>query len=159
MNLPARLFLATLILLFPLGASADEDRSRRPAHTLAGELVLQALGLIGTPYRYGGSDPGEGLDCSGLVRHVFRQAVGSELPRTAVEISRLGIPIHPDELQPGDLVFYNTLRQAFSHVGIYLGENRFVHAPASGGQVRIEHMDGRYWKSRFNGARRLMQAE
>ena len=125
----------------------------------ASELALQAMAMIGIRYKYGGSEPESGLDCSGLVRYVFKQVWGTELPRTSEEISRLGEHIDKNNLQPGDLVFYNTLRRGFSHVGIYLGDNKFVHAPSGGGQVRIESMDVNYWKKRFNGARRINQAE
>lgn len=124
----------------------------------AQELVLRALTFVGVSYRRGGESPETGFDCSGLVRHVFREAVGLVLPRTSRDISRLGENIRPDELQPGDLVFFNTLRRGFSHVGIYLGEHRFVHAPASGGEVRVEDMRQNYWSKRFNGARRIATA-
>ena len=120
------------------------------------ELVLRALSLLGVHYRFGGSSPDTGLDCSGLVRHVFREAVGMVLPRRAVEISRAGEVIDPAQLRPGDLVFYNTLRRAFSHVGIYIGDGRFVHAPSRGGGVRVEDMSDGYWRARFNGARRVL---
>lgn len=119
------------------------------------ELAIQAMGMIGIPYRYGGNEPENGLDCSGLVRYVFKQTWGAELPRTSEEISQLGEHVDAHELQPGDLVFYNTLRRAFSHVGIYLGNNKFVHASSKGGRVRIADMDAGYWKKRFNGARRI----
>lgn len=115
------------------------------------------MSMIGIRYRYGGNAPESGLDCSGLVRYVFKQVTGAELPRTSEEISRVGQTVEPGELQPGDLVFYNTLRRGFSHVGIYLGDNKFIHAPSAGGQVRIERMDISYWKNRFNGARRINQ--
>lgn len=95
------------------------------------------------------------MDCSGLVRYVFKEAWNADLPRTSEEISRVGQRIEVQDLQPGDLVFYNTLKRAFSHVGIYLGGNRFIHSPARGGEVRIESMDVGYWKKRFNGARRI----
>lgn len=121
----------------------------------ASELALHAMTMIGIRYQYGGNVPESGLDCSGLVRYVFKQVTGAELPRTSEEISRVGQNVEPSELQPGDLVFYNTLRRGFSHVGIYLGDNRFIHAPSAGGKVRIERMDISYWKSRFNGARRI----
>lgn len=121
----------------------------------ASELAVRALGMLGIRYKYGGTDPESGVDCSGLVRYVFKDAWGADLPRTSEEMSRLGEKVDARELQPGDLVFYNTLRRSFSHVGIYLGENRFIHAPSGGGQVRIESMDGSYWKKRFNGARRV----
>ena len=121
----------------------------------ASELVMQAMGTIGISYRRGGNGPESGFDCSGLVRHVFKEAWGNTLPRTAAEISRVGKQIMPQDLQPGDLVFYNTLRKGFSHVGIYLGDNKFIHSPSSGGQVRIESMELGYWKQRFDGARRI----
>lgn len=121
----------------------------------ASELAVRALGMLGIRYKYGGTEPESGVDCSGLVRFVFKDTWGTELPRTSEEMSRFGEKVDAHELQPGDLVFYNTLRRSFSHVGIYLGENRFIHAPSGGGQVRIESMDVNYWKKRFNGARRV----
>jgi cell wall-associated NlpC family hydrolase len=123
--------------------------------TNAQELVVRALSFVGIGYRRGGESPDTGFDCSGLVRHVYRESLGLILPRTSQDISRLGETVRRDELQPGDLVFFNTLRRRFSHVGIYLGEHRFVHAPASGGEVRVEDMRQSYWTKRFNGARRL----
>jgi cell wall-associated NlpC family hydrolase len=125
----------------------------------ASELALHAMGMIGIRYKYGGTLPENGLDCSGLVRYLFKEVWGTELPRTSEEISRLGEKVNTNELEPGDLVFYNTLRRGFSHVGIYLGDNKFIHAPSGGGQVRIENMDVGYWKNRFNGARRINQSE
>ena len=120
-----------------------------------GELVVNALGLLGISYRLGGNTPSSGFDCSGMVRYVFQNALGLSLPRRAEEISRVGTKIARDELKPGDLVFYKTLRQAFSHVGIYLGNNRFIHAPSSGGAVRVDDMSESYWAARFTGARRV----
>lgn len=125
----------------------------------ASELTMRAIGMLGIRYKYGGNTPETGLDCSGLVRYVFKEVLGKELPRTSEEISQLGEHVDSHNLQPGDLVFYNTLRRGFSHVGIYLGDNKFIHAPSSGGQVRIESMNINYWKNRFNGARRLHQTE
>jgi cell wall-associated NlpC family hydrolase len=122
------------------------------------DIVMQALSLLGTPYRYGGASPETGFDCSGLVRHVFASVLDHDLPRRSEEISRYGAPVARADLQPGDLVFFNTLRRAFSHVAIYIGEGRFIHAPARNGRVRIEGMDDRYWATRFNGARRLVDA-
>ncbi len=124
----------------------------------AGDLMMRALSLIGVRYRYGGNSPQTGLDCSGLVRLVFQDTLGLILPRRAEEMSRVGAAVPKSELQPGDLVFYNTLRRTFSHVGIYLGEGRFIHAPASGGKVRIENMHMPYWTQRFNGARRVQDS-
>ena len=121
----------------------------------ASELALRSMGMLGIHYRLGGNTPESGLDCSGLVRHVFKEAWGAILPRTSEEISQVGLKIEKHDLQPGDLVFYNTLRRSFSHVGIYLGDSKFIHSPSSGGQVRIESMDVAYWKARFSGARRI----
>lgn len=142
----------------PMEASTTTTRLQ-DLTTRASELAVQALSMIGIRYKYGGTAPESGLDCSGLVRYVFKESWGKELPRTSEEMSRLGEKVNTQELQPGDLVFYNTLRRAFSHVGIYLGDNRFIHAPSGGGQVRIESMDMSYWKKRFNGARRISQQE
>lgn len=119
------------------------------------DLAFFALSLAGIHYKYGGSTPDSGLDCSGLVRYVFKEVLGEELPRSAEEISNVGNAIDLRELQPGDLVFFNTLKRSFSHVGIYLGENKFIHSPATGGKVRVENMTLQYWKKRFNGARRI----
>lgn len=118
-------------------------------------LVTKAVDFIGVRYKRGGNTPEQGLDCSGLVRLVFKDALDVHLPRTSFEISRAGEKIEPHELQPGDLVFYNTLRRGYSHVGIYMGDQKFIHSPSSGGQVRIENMELTYWKKRFNGARRI----
>lgn len=125
----------------------------------ASDLVMHAMGMLGIHYKYGGTTPETGMDCSGLVRYVFKESWGTDLPRTSIEISKIGARVEPKDLQPGDLVFYNTLRRGFSHVGIYLGDNRFIHSPARGGEVRIESMDLQYWKKRFNGARRIKEPE
>jgi cell wall-associated NlpC family hydrolase len=119
-------------------------------------LALFAVGLAGIQYKYGGNSPDVGMDCSGLVRYVFKEILDRDLPRSSEEISHVGNAIEDHDLQPGDLVFFNTLKRAFSHVGIYLGENKFIHSPASGGKVRIENMSVHYWKQRFNGARRII---
>jgi cell wall-associated NlpC family hydrolase len=123
--------------------------------TATRELVMQALGYLGIRYKYGGNSPDTGFDCSGLVRYVVNQAVGVALPRDARAIAQMGAQVNTDELQPGDLVFFNTMKRPFSHVGIYIGDQRFIHAPASGGAVELVNMGERYWASRFNGARRL----
>lgn len=121
----------------------------------AREVLVNALSLTGIRYKYGGNSPETGFDCSGFVRYVFKQATSLTLPHSAVAISQLGKTVLKDELQPGDLVFFNTLKSTFSHVGIYLGNNRFIHSPSSGGQVRIESMQDNYWAKRFDGAQRL----
>lgn len=119
------------------------------------EALLQALLAIGIDYSRGGRSPATGFDCSGLVAYVFREAWGIRLPATTAAQSRAGVPVSLAELQAGDLLFYDTLQRPYSHVGIYLGEGRFVHAPKSGAQVRIESLQSAYWTARFNGARRI----
>lgn len=121
----------------------------------AREVLVNALSLTGVRYQYGGNSPETGFDCSGFVRYVFKQATTLTLPRSALAISQLGTTVPKDELQPGDLVFFNTLKSTFSHVGIYLGNNRFIHSPSSGGKVRVESMQDGYWAKRFNGAQRI----
>jgi len=128
------------------------------AWSSAQDLTEFALGLIGVDYKFGGNSPETGLDCSGLVRYVFQQVTGVTLPRTAREMSRVGDQVARDDLKPGDLVFFNTRRFAFSHVGIYLGDNRFIHAPARGREVEVATFDKSFWQQRFNGARRLAGA-
>jgi hypothetical protein len=124
--------------------------------TGAQDVTLYALGLIGVNYKFGGNTPDTGLDCSGLVRYVFQEVTGVTLPRTAREMSTLGSKVGAGDLKPGDLVFFNTRRFAFSHVGIYLGDNRFVHAPSQGSDVMISQLSQSYWQKHFNGARRLV---
>jgi cell wall-associated NlpC family hydrolase len=121
----------------------------------AADIVMHALGLLGVPYRWGGTDPRRGLDCSGLVVHVFQSVRGQALPRRAVDLSRAGEPVARHRLSAGDLVFFNTLGYANSHVAIYIGDGQFVHAPARRGVVRIEALDETYWRTRYNGARRI----
>ncbi len=117
---------------------------------------MRAMSLIGTPYRNGGASPSTGFDCSGLVAFVFGEVAGLRLPRSAEEQARVGREVARHELTPGDLVFFDTLRRPFSHVGIYLADVRFVHAPSSNGVVRTENLQDRYWAARWNGARRLL---
>jgi cell wall-associated NlpC family hydrolase len=119
------------------------------------ELVLQALSLLGVNYKFGGNSPETGLDCSGLVRLVFNKTLGLVLPRRSEEMTQVSQEVPAQEMQPGDLVFFNTLRKTFSHVGIYIGNGQFVHAPSKGKTVRVENMNTQYWKTRFDGARRI----
>ena len=121
----------------------------------AQDAIDSALDLLGIRYRRGGSSPEAGFDFSGFVSHVFREGLGLVLPRSSKEMSKSGEVVNRDELKPGDLVFFNTMRSAFSHVGIYLGDHQFVHAPRAGGRVRIEDLRDNYWVKRFNGARRV----
>ena len=122
----------------------------------AQDVAIYALGLIGVDYRFGGDTPESGVDCSGLVRYVFQQVTGVTLPRTSKELSRLGNKVASADLAPGDLVFFNTRRLPFSHVGIYLGDNRFIHAPSTGSEVEIAQLSENYWQQHFSGARRLV---
>jgi cell wall-associated NlpC family hydrolase len=121
----------------------------------ASELVLNAMGFLGVPYKFGGNSAETGFDCSGFVRAVFEESVGKVLPRRADEQAAATQPIERTELKPGDLVFFNTMRRAFSHVGIYVGDGKFIHSPRAGSTVRLEDMHKSYWETRFNGARRV----
>ncbi|MBC7786985.1 MAG: C40 family peptidase [Methylophilaceae bacterium] len=121
----------------------------------AQEVLINALSLTGIKYRYGGNSPDTGFDCSGFVRYVFMQATNLSLPPTARAISQLGRAVSKDKLQPGDLVFFNTLKSTFSHVGIYIGDNRFIHSPRAGGVVRVENLNADYWAKTYNGAKRV----
>ena len=125
----------------------------------ASELVVNAMGALGVPYRLGGTSAETGFDCSGFVRAMFQQTVGLMLPRRAEEQAAATAKIDKDELKPGDLVFFNTMRRSYSHVGIYVGEGKFIHSPRTGSQVRVESMNISYWQSRFNGARRVLASE
>lgn len=122
----------------------------------ATELVTTALGFLGVPYRYGGTSAETGFDCSGLVKTVYQDTLGLTLPRVAAQQAASTEKVARKDLQPGDLVFFNTMRRAFSHVGIYIGDGKFVHAPRTGAQVRVESLSGTYWKKRFTGARRVL---
>ena len=133
-----------------------------PAQAAASDVVIAAMSFIDRPYQAGGQSVQTGFDCSGFTRHVFGQTLGIDLPRSAQEqaqASALQAVPSRDELQPGDLVFFNTQQRAFSHVGIYLGDGRFIHAPRTGAQIRIERMSGAYWSGRYSGARRAAATE
>ena len=137
--------------------SHDERSLFERYTTNAQDLILKGLELVGINYRRGGTNPDSGVDCSGFVQIVFRDAVGLLLPRTAREQSQVGNVIDKTDLRPGDLVFFNTMRRAFSHVGIYLGNDQFLHAPRTGAEVRVEDMNQKYWIKRYNGARRIVE--
>ncbi len=136
-----------------VGERVHEGASR-VAHR-ASDLVVTAMGFLGVPYRRGGSSVETGFDCSGFVKAMYEQTVGLILPRRANEQAAATQKIDRKELQPGDLVFFNTLRRTFSHVGIYIGDNKFIHSPKPGAQVRVEDMGVPYWSTRFDGARRV----
>lgn len=142
-------------LLAEKGLLVRAAELRDSVATTASDLVMTAMGFLGVPYKRGGSDASVGFDCSGFVRSMYEQTIGLVLPRRAEEQARATTTISRDELRPGDLVFFNTMRRAFSHVGIYVGEGKFIHAPRSGARVRVEDMRAAYWNKRFNGARRV----
>ena len=150
-------FLSDKGLLTQLGDQIGQVR-----HTLterASELVVNAMGFLGVPYRRGGNSIETGFDCSGFVRAMYQQTVGLLLPRSADQQAAATQTIEKSELKPGDLVFFNTMRRAFSHVGIYVGDNKFIHSPKPGAEVRVDDMRSGYWQTRFNGARRVEQAQ
>jgi cell wall-associated NlpC family hydrolase len=118
-------------------------------------LITQAMDLLGVPYRKGGNTESTGFDCSGFVRHLYEKSVGQLLPRRAEEQAKSTEVIERSELKPGDLVFFNTMKRAFSHVGIYVGDGKFIHAPRAGKAVKVDDMRSAYWQKRFNGARRV----
>jgi cell wall-associated NlpC family hydrolase len=155
--------LLPILLLLLCSACATTHREVPAAPTMAdsirndamNDMAIYAMGLADTPYRNGGDSPESGFDCSGFVRHVFQKSLGWQLPRTSLEMSRTGEQVGTDQLRPGDLVFFNTQQQPFSHVGIYVGEDRFVHAPKSGKSIAVASMRNKYWQGRFDGARRI----
>ncbi len=137
-------------------ATAHEFRRAAAAPAVtekAQDVVLFALGLVETGYRFGGKNPDAGLDCSGMVSYVFDKAAGIRLPGSAADIARRGRPVEPALLKPGDLVFFNTRNKSYSHVGIYIGDDRFVHAPNSQGKVRAESLKSGWFAARFEEAR------
>ncbi|OUL98956.1 C40 family peptidase [Variovorax sp. JS1663] len=166
---------ACLLLAFAAHAAPQQDRSEEMDAMLAekgligqfhqvrqtvvdrtSDLVVTAIGFLGVPYKRGGNTAETGFDCSGFVRAMYNQTVGHLLPRRAEEQAAATQKIDRSELKPGDLVFFNTMRRAFSHVGIYVGEGKFIHSPRTGAEVRVEDMNGSYWQRRFNGARRVL---
>ena len=137
------------------GIVAQMDQMRQSVGDTASDLVGNAMTFLGVPYRRGGSSAATGFDCSGFVRSMFEQTVGKVLPRRASEQAAVTEKIDKQDLKPGDLVFFNTMRQTFSHVGIYVGDNKFIHSPRTGKSVRVEDMRDAYWERRFTGARRV----
>ena len=146
-------------LLGDKGFLTQIDQVRQSVTLKASELVVNAMGFLGVPYKWGGNNAETGFDCSGFVRAIYQQSVGLLLPRRAEEQAAATQRIDKTELQPGDLVFFNTLRRTFSHVGIYVGNGKFIHSPKAGSEVRVENMGQSYWQTRFNGARRVAAAQ
>lgn len=137
-------------------SAPDESNFVRQVRDRASDMVLTAMNFLGVRYQRGGTSEARGFDCSGFTRYIFEMSVGLVLPRRADEQAKAPglIAIKRDELRPGDLVFFNTLKRTFSHVGIYVGESKFIHSPSAGGQVRVDDMRMSYWTKRFTGARR-----
>ncbi|RZK99995.1 MAG: peptidoglycan endopeptidase [Rubrivivax sp.] len=158
---PISRFLSDKGLLNTKPVTALAQQVRDKATNVASELVLSAMNFLGVPYKRGGQSSENGFDCSGFTRHVFENSVGLLLPRRASEQANSPdlVPVKQAELKPGDLVFFNTLRHTFSHVGIYIGDNKFIHSPRAGGEVRVEDMRLSYWQKRFDGARRAPKIE
>ena len=129
--------------------------ARQTVGEKATDMLTQAMGLLGVPYRRGGSSEETGFDCSGFVRHLYEKSFGRLLPRRANEQAKATETIDREDLKPGDLVFFNTMKRAFSHVGIYVGDGKFIHAPRAGKAIRVDDMRSAYWQKRFNGARRV----
>lgn len=148
--------LAAVLAAALLPAARAEPVERSPM----AEMVVAAMNFVGVPYRLGGDDAETGFDCSGFTRHLFQLNLGLALPRRSHEqaLAQGLVDVPRADLQPGDLVFFNTLRRAFSHVGIYVGGGRFIHSPRAGAAVRLEDMQTRYWQRRFDGARRVAAA-
>jgi cell wall-associated NlpC family hydrolase len=156
----SRCRLSILMLAVVLGACTTTKPAPQPnpARATAGanDILFRAISLVGTPYRYGGNTPQGGFDCSGLVGYVYLDVAGIALPRSAEDMSRIkSRDVSREELASGDLVFFRDHRRV-SHVGIYVGENRFVHAPNEGGMVRLDQLDAPYWREHYSGAKRVL---
>jgi cell wall-associated NlpC family hydrolase len=139
------------------GLGEDESGMANANPAAANDVLFQAISLVGTPYRYGGNSPETGFDCSGLINYVFLNSAGLKLPRSTAELIDIDAPtVGKDRLFPGDLVYFNTLGGRVSHIGIYVGERRFVHAPSSGGTVRMDNLDTPYWRKHYVEAKRIL---
>jgi len=141
------------------GLLSKIEQARQQVNLKASELVVHAIGFLGVPYQRGGNTVETGFDCSGFVKAIFEQTVGLVLPRRAEQQAAATQNIEKKDLAPGDLVFFNTMRRAFSHVGIYIGDGKFIHSPKPGAEVRVESLAAAYWNRRFDGARRVDAVE
>lgn len=142
-----------IVLLAACGGAPPRPPDSAPLSEAGREIAVYALSLIDTGYRFGGKNPDAGLDCSGMVSYIYGQAASLSLQGSAADIARRGRPVERERLRPGDLVFFNTRNRPLSHVGIYIGDDRFVHAPSSNGRVRIDQLGSRYYAQRFETAR------
>lgn len=157
----SKILLALAITLIMTACSSPSPRAPEKTITQAArvgsekgiEVVLYALGLVDTGYRFGGKNPEAGLDCSGMVSHIYQAATGLKVSGSAADIARQARPISRQDLRPGDLVFFNTNRRPYSHVGIYIGDARFIHAPSTNGKVRIDRLADTYYAQRYEAAR------
>lgn len=148
-----KFLLICLALLLTACGTTPPQQVRVAASEQGSEVALYALGLIGTGYRFGGKNPQAGLDCSGMVSYIYRHAAGVNVSGSAADIARRGREIPRSGVRPGDLIFFNTMNRSFSHVGIYIGDARFVHAPSTNGRVRIDRLDNRYYAQRYEMTR------
>ena len=143
-------------LLRTKAAAADlTANAARLSRNEADQLIASAMGLIGVAYRFSGTSPTSGMDCSGFMQYIFRKTLQVNLPRTAAEQARMGSQVNRSNLQPGDMVFFNTAGSRISHVGMYIGNNRFIHAPRTGKSIEITSMSNKYWNSKYVTARRV----
>ena len=153
-----RIMLPVLLLLSACSSTPQPPPALPPASKINAQmnnLAIYAMSLYDTPYQYGSKSRANGFDCSSFVQFVYENAVGIQLPRTSSEMSRMGMVLESNQLKPGDLVFFNTTHIANSHVGIYIGENRFLHAPSTGKAITLTRLNDKYWRDRYNGARRI----
>ena len=141
--------------LLPNNPFFKEPESNEQADEFVADLLVNAVSLIGIPYRYGGTSPATGMDCSGFLNYVFKQSLKVSLPRTAAEIAKVGSAISRADLKPGDLVLFNTTGRANSHIGLYMGNDQFIHAPRTGRNIGIDSLNNSYWKKHYTGARRI----
>ena len=155
---PAQRIIGLFLLLILTACASNGGLPTAASSARSNDVLMRAIGLVGTPYRYGGNTPEGGFDCSGLVDFVFRDAAGLWLPRSTRELIEIHAPtIRRDNLQPGDLVFFSPGGDDVSHIGIYVGEGRFVHAPSQGGTVRLDSIDSPYWRQAYRTAKRVLR--
>lgn len=139
-------------------AQTKEVAVGRDSQDMIGSMLLQSVSLIGIPYKWGGNTPQQGMDCSGFIRYVFKKSLGINLPRTASEMAKVGKRVSIDELEPGDLIFFNTKRGYNTHMGMYIGNNKFIQAPHTGADIQVTELNSA-WRAKINGAKRIVQED